>query len=67
MDTVNDKELINMMKQATERLCDEAIDKWKSGQYTDDKEEIRININLWKEKKIRVGELCEIFKNNKLS
>ncbi len=67
MEGFSDKELINMMKQATEKLCDEAIEKWWGGKYTDNEDEIRKNISLWKDKKRRVGELCEMFKQSKSS
>lgn len=62
MESNSDRQLIKMMQEASERMCDESIDKWWSGKYTNDQDEIRTNINLWKDKKRRIVELCEILK-----
>lgn len=64
MENINDKQLISMMRQAAEKQCDDAIDKWWSGKYSNDQDEIRSNISLWKSKKQRISELCEMLKNN---
>ncbi len=60
----SDEDLIKLMRQTAEKLCDDAICKWWNRLYSGDKDEIRVNINLWKQKKDRIGELCEILVNS---
>jgi hypothetical protein len=50
--SVEDKELISLMKQKTEEFCDQVITKFKNKEYANNESEIEKNIKKWRNKKI---------------
>lgn len=59
---VYDKEVISVMVNGGERLCDEAIKKWYGGEYGQERELIRENIQRWLYIKRRIRELASLLR-----
>lgn len=62
-DPMSDAEIIDMMKNAAYRLCDEAMSKWWRGEYLKgDDETIRRNVKRWRDAQERLGGIAKKMK-----
>lgn len=53
-----DTEILKIMRDGGRRICEDAIGKWRSGQYGPmNNDQIQENILLWKEKERKIDEL----------
>ncbi len=61
---VSNKEILKLMKEGAEKICDNAIMNWCSERYRTDQETKKRFLNEWKIKKQRVNEVYEMLKKD---
>jgi len=59
----DDLEVISIMVNGGERICDEAIAKWTSGKYGNDADFVQENVMRWEANRRRIRELAKVLKN----
>ena len=56
---VDDKEVLKVMLNGANEVCDNAIGKWFAGKYGTDQELIRDNVKRWNNIKKRINKLIQ--------